>query len=286
VAITVRVARHFDIASAAISAGKHVYCEWPLGVDTAQARELAALSARHPDRVHLVGLQGRLTPEVGAVAAAIASGRIGRPLRANLEVHVPQALQARPKHRAHLRHRSAAANVLSIQGGHALDMLGAVLGPPGEVAFARIWTAVDEFTVLETGERLPGDAPDNVVAQLELGGVPVTVQLSQTSTRPGSVVEVLGTTASVRIIAPDQPQMCALDVIGTDLDRAPEPWPTVFDEDGIGLDRTHVGYGVALAYSRLGRSLRDGDIDATLATFDDAVVAHELIDAIERAAEH
>src|SRR5689334_21019108 len=62
ITVTLRVAKHADIVRAAIAAGKHVYCEWPLGLTTEEALELAALSAEHPDTVHVVGLQGRFSP--------------------------------------------------------------------------------------------------------------------------------------------------------------------------------------------------------------------------------
>src|ERR1700720_2956519 len=44
VAVVVRVPSHYAPAKAALEAGKHVYCEWPLGRTTAEAVELAALA--------------------------------------------------------------------------------------------------------------------------------------------------------------------------------------------------------------------------------------------------
>ena len=41
VTVTVKVPGHFEIVKAAINAGKHVYCEWPLGNGPAEAQELA-----------------------------------------------------------------------------------------------------------------------------------------------------------------------------------------------------------------------------------------------------
>jgi len=42
VAITVKVPYHFELASAALAAGKAVYCEWPLGNGLKEAEALAA----------------------------------------------------------------------------------------------------------------------------------------------------------------------------------------------------------------------------------------------------
>src|SRR6201993_3720568 len=44
VAVVVRVPSHHQPTKAALEAGKHVYCEWPLGRTTAEAGELAALA--------------------------------------------------------------------------------------------------------------------------------------------------------------------------------------------------------------------------------------------------
>src|SRR6516164_6889129 len=42
VAVTVKVPEHRAVVLAALAAGKHVYCEWPLGRDLAEAEEMAA----------------------------------------------------------------------------------------------------------------------------------------------------------------------------------------------------------------------------------------------------
>jgi len=51
VAITVKVPHHFELATAALTAGKAVYCEWPLGNGLLEAEKLAALAKeRRPRR--------------------------------------------------------------------------------------------------------------------------------------------------------------------------------------------------------------------------------------------
>jgi len=56
--IAVRVPAHYALTRAALEAGKHVYCEWPLGKNTQEAEELAALARRLKLRT-MVGLQRR-----------------------------------------------------------------------------------------------------------------------------------------------------------------------------------------------------------------------------------
>jgi predicted dehydrogenase len=61
VAVVVRVPEHYGPTRAALEAGKHVYTEWPLGRDTAEAEELATI-ARASGKQTVVGLQSRVSP--------------------------------------------------------------------------------------------------------------------------------------------------------------------------------------------------------------------------------
>ena len=58
VAVTVKVPHHRALVSAALAAGKAVYCEWPLGRDLEDTRAMAALAAERGVRT-VVGLQAR-----------------------------------------------------------------------------------------------------------------------------------------------------------------------------------------------------------------------------------
>jgi predicted dehydrogenase len=58
VIVTVKVPHHLAIVKAAIEAGKHVYCEWPLGNGLAEAETLAAL-ARAKGVLGVIGTQAR-----------------------------------------------------------------------------------------------------------------------------------------------------------------------------------------------------------------------------------
>src|ERR1700722_9419611 len=56
--VAVKVPRHHEIGSAALAAGKMVYCEWPLAADLGQARDLAARATAAGVRT-VGGLHGR-----------------------------------------------------------------------------------------------------------------------------------------------------------------------------------------------------------------------------------
>ncbi len=66
VAITVKVPYHLELATAALDAGKAVYCEWPLGNGLIEAETLAAL-AKKKGVLAVAGLQARSAPSVAYV---------------------------------------------------------------------------------------------------------------------------------------------------------------------------------------------------------------------------
>src|SRR3977135_2570035 len=61
VAVTVKVPYHLELATAALDAGKAVYCEWPLGNGLNEAEALAAL-AKKKGVLAVAGLQARSAP--------------------------------------------------------------------------------------------------------------------------------------------------------------------------------------------------------------------------------
>src|SRR5438034_4820655 len=79
VAVTVKVPHHRELVTAALAAGKAVYCEWPLGRDLDDARAMAALAAERGIRT-VVGLQGRQAPAIGFVRELLRDGYVGEVL--------------------------------------------------------------------------------------------------------------------------------------------------------------------------------------------------------------
>jgi len=76
VAVVVRVPSHYAPVKAALEAGKHVYCEWPLGRTTAEAVELSAL-AKANRLVTAVGLQARVNPALMHMKELIEADFVG-----------------------------------------------------------------------------------------------------------------------------------------------------------------------------------------------------------------
>src|SRR6188768_244742 len=68
---------------AALEAGKNVYCEWPLGANTQEAEEMAALARKKNVRT-MVGLQRRASPAYLYMRELIEQGYVGQVLAVNL----------------------------------------------------------------------------------------------------------------------------------------------------------------------------------------------------------
>ena len=160
VTVAVRVPYHRELVTAAITAGKHVYCEWPLVVTAAQARELRDRAETRGIRT-AVGLQARHNPGVRALRRLVADGHVGEVLSATLTYASPSPFRtAIPPGMAWMADADQGANVLTISAGHALDMLRYVLGPVRSVS-----------ATLATRTRVTGvTSPDQVLVQTVLDG--------------------------------------------------------------------------------------------------------------------
>src|SRR5437899_9608958 len=126
VAVTVKAPHHRELVSAALAAGKAVYCEWPLGRDLDEARAMAALSAEQGVRT-VVGLQARQAPAIEFVQELLSDGYVGEVLSTTMVgLSVPGDILGRPN--AYMLDKTNGANVLTVAVGHSLDTLTYVLG--------------------------------------------------------------------------------------------------------------------------------------------------------------
>src|SRR5439155_1541245 len=119
VAVTVKVPYHLELATAALDAGKAVYCEWPLGNGLKEAETLAAL-AKKKGVLAVAGLQARSAPSVAYVRDLIKQGYVGEVLSTTL---IGSGMGWGPtveSYNAYLNDRKTGATMLSIAVGHAV----------------------------------------------------------------------------------------------------------------------------------------------------------------------
>src|SRR5213596_3623401 len=126
VAVTVKVPHHRELVSAALAAGKAVYCEWPLGRDLNEARAMATLAAEKGVRT-VVGLQARQAPAIEFVRQLLNDGYVGEVLSTTMiGVSVAGDVVVQPN--VYMLDGNNGANLLTVAVGHSLDTLNHVLG--------------------------------------------------------------------------------------------------------------------------------------------------------------
>src|SRR5207249_5562820 len=159
VAVTVKVPHHRELVSAALAAGKAVYCEWPLGLDLDDARAMAALAAQQGVRT-AVGLQARQSPAIEFVQELLRDGYVGEVLSTTMVgLSVLGAVVVEPN--AYMLDKTNGANVLTIAVGHSLDILNHVLGEFANLS--AVWDLRRPLiTIEETGERVVKTAADQI----------------------------------------------------------------------------------------------------------------------------
>lgn len=200
VTITVKVPAHAELVGAALAAGKHVYCEWPLARTTEEGVALAE-SARE---VHTaVGLQTRYAPAVDYARELLANGELGRVTSVNL--FTARSLGAGgtlPGWAAYTLDATNGAGLLEVIGGHALDALEYLLGGFSELS-ATLAVRHPTLAVAETGAEVAVTSPDHVLVSGVLGdGVVASVHIAQGEVaEPRSGLEIAGTSGSLALVS-------------------------------------------------------------------------------------
>ena len=159
IAVVVRVPSHYEPTKAAIEGGKHVYTEWPLGRNTAEAVELADL-AREKGVQTVVGLQSRVSPALMYIKELIEADYVGEVLSCSLTTMRDGTL-ARPTGRTWQRDASLGANTLTIANGHVIDALRFVAGDFARVA-CMVSTQAKEWYETDTEQYVEVTSPDNI----------------------------------------------------------------------------------------------------------------------------
>src|SRR5436305_8133770 len=286
VAVTVKVPHHRELVSAALAAGKAVYCEWPLGRDLDDARGMAALAAEQGVRT-LVGLQARQAPAIKFVQELLSDGYVGEVLSTTMVgLSVPGDVVVQAN--AYMLDKTNGANVLTVAVGHSLDTLNYVLGEFIDLS------AVSDLrrplmAIEETGEQIVKTAADQiaVIGTLTSGATAAVHVREAVGGGTGFLWEINGTVGTLRITADaPYPGIFPLTVAGAKGQNelaelavpaaSTEKWPDLTSLDGT------PAYNVGRAYAAFAADIDNGI--HTVPDFADAVRRHEVIAAIERSA--
>jgi predicted dehydrogenase len=283
VAVVVRVPSHYAPAKAALEAGKHVYCEWPLGRTTTEAVELAAL-AEAKGLVTAVGLQARVNPAVMHMKEEVAAGSVGE----ILAVHVSlfrEGVLSRPSHRTWQRDAELGANTLTIANGHTVDAMRFVAGNFARLS-AVVATQAKQWLDTGTDTWLDVTSPDHVlisgrltngaVASVHVGAIPFAGS--------GYRMEIYGRDGTVVATGEESPQLAEVSLYAAKKGNrlapmaVPERFKLVAPETPSGEP-----FNVGQMYALFAQAIRRGE--SRQPTFATAVELHRLVDAIKQASD-
>jgi len=288
VAVVVRVPSHYAPTKAALEAGKHVYCEWPLGRTTAEAVELAA-SAKAKGLVTAVGLQARVNPAVMHMKEQVAAGFVGEVMAVHVSL-MREGVLSRPSHRTWQRDAELGANTLTIANGHTVDAMRFVTGDFSRLS-AVVATQAKQWLDTGTNTWLDVTSPDNVllsgrlangaVASVHIGAIPFAGS--------GYRMEVYGRDGTLVATGEDSPQLSEVSLQGAKGDNTlgamPVPERFTFAAPGTPSGEA---LNVGQMYALFAQAIRDGAIrdgKSRQPTFETAVALHRLVDAIKQASD-
>jgi len=288
VAIVVRVPSHYAPTKAALEAGKHVYCEWPLGRTTAEATELAAL-AKAKGLVTAVGLQARVNPAIMHMKEQVEAGFVGEVMA----VHVclmREGVLSRPSNRTWQRDAELGANTLTIAAGHTVDAMRFVAGDFSRLS-AVVATEAKQWLDTGTNTWLDVTSPDNIlvsgrlangaVASVHIGAIPYAGS--------GYRMEIYGREGTLVAMGEDSPQLGEVVLYGAKGNNtlAPIEVPPRFTVAATATSSGEAG-NVGQMYTLFGRSIKDGAIrggESRQPDFATAVDLHRLVDAVKQASD-
>ncbi len=285
VAVAVRVPAHYELCKNALEAGKHVFCEWPLGANTKEAEELAALARRKNLRT-MVGLQRRASPAYLYMRELIQEGYVGQVLAVNMRL-MNSGVLTRTSDRTWQRDVTLGANTLTITFAHVFDAMCMVVGELTEVS-ALVATQVPQWFESDTKKYVDVTSPDNIMVQgrLENGAVVNAYCGVHPYHGSGHRFEIYGREGTLSMIGGGEGgQELRRKLLGGHKDdKALEelPVPERFNWVPEAL-RSGPAYDVGQMWVKFAEGIRTGlNVEAD---FDHAVRRHRMLDAILRASQ-
>jgi predicted dehydrogenase len=158
VSICVRVAFHHQLGMAALNAGKHLYCEWPLAATTEQAQQMRDLAVRKGSH-HMAGLQARGARAFNRVRDLVADGYVGKVLSCTMIVSTPTWGTEFTHDWTYMADRSNGNTLLTSPGDTQLTRWASASGEFNELSSV-VANQRQRVKIAETGETIQMTSPD------------------------------------------------------------------------------------------------------------------------------
>lgn len=280
VAVVVRVPLHADPVRAALAAGKHVYCEWPLARNTDEAVELTALAGAK-GVVTAVGLQARLHPTLLYMKELIDGGYVGEIMSVHVSL-ITDGILSKPPGRIWQWDAGAGANTLTIANGHTLDALRFVAGGIESLS-ALLSTQAKEWLDTSTNRTVTVHSPDTVLVNGRLaGGAVFSLHVAAIPEfGSGYRFEVYGREGTLVASGPESPQMSEVFLHGAKRGGTLAPLPVPERISGSDHGRAFSeAINVGRVYALFAEAIRGGATRQP--TFATAVDLHRLLDRLRQ----
>jgi len=279
----------------ALAAGKHVYCDKPLGMNPEEAREMAVQAARARG-VSQMTLQYRFVPAIRRARQLIESGFLGRPVQFRAAyLHSGYIDPQRPFSWRLDRARSGGGAVMDL-GVHAIDLVRLLLGEFRTVSCLQR-TFIRQRPRPEGDAQATVDVDDVTLAQAELAnGAVGTLEFSRLATGAEDELrlELYGEKGGLRFSLMEPDWLYAYDARGSDqplggsrgwqqlavLGRYPEKGALPGAKCTQGWTRFHI----ASAYDLLSNVVR-GELGSYSPSFGDGLAAQAVVAALQRSAD-
>ena len=282
--VVVRVPTHYVLTKNALEAGKHVFCEWPLGANLKETEELAALARKM--KVHtMVGLQRRASPVYLRLAELVKEGYVGQVLSVNL-VQMGGGVLNRTSDRTWQRDATLGANTLTIGFGHSFDALCMVVGELTEVS-AVVSTQVSQWYETDTKKYVDVTSPDNIMITGRLeGGAVVNAHVGVHPYHgSGYKMEIYGKEGTLALVGGGGAGEQLRILGGRKDDKAMQELPVPDRLKWVPQEVQNAGsaYEVGQMWVNFAKAIRTNT--KIEPDFDHAVRRHKMLDAIQRASD-
>lgn len=192
---------HKEIALAAFAAGKHVFCEKPLGCGLSDSRDMLQ-AARHGGRVHMTGFNYIRTPASQLARQIIAAGEIGEMTWFRGE-HT-EDFCADPDMPASWRTRGKASGNMGDLAPHIINATLALAGPIRSLC-ADIETLHATRPSPSGPEAVTNDDQAQMMCRFENGAMGhLFISRAATGRKMGYAYDIFGTRGAIRFDQEDQ----------------------------------------------------------------------------------